>query len=95
MFSGIPPPCRNDSYFNQLDTSSLTGNKSDGDCLQFLVVDRSEESSRETRTEYVLHQDELDIVGMCDRQFNCSVQVDSLAFKLAKRYRPASFCGKV
>ena len=51
----------------------MTGNKSDVDCLQFLVVDRSEENSRT----YVLHQDEVDIVGMCDRQFNCSVQVKS------------------
>ena len=29
----------------------------------------------ESNEEYILHKDEVDIVGMCERQLYCSVQV--------------------
>ena len=72
-FSGIPTPCLNDTYFEEYKPEVSLGDQNQdecqrSDCVQFWVKTESNE-------EYILHKDEVDIVGMCERQFYCSVQV--------------------
>lgn len=75
--NGVPPMCRNHTYFNKINLFTNNGKWckedefcdemiSQSDCIQFYV--KSDDKF------FILHEDEIDITGMCQDQVHCSVQ---------------------
>ena len=72
--NGVPEQCRNHSYFSKIQfdpdgiycpSNNCQRMEKRNDCIQFYVQSIN-------RNQYILHEDEVDITGMCHDQIHCS-----------------------